>query len=95
MKVVDVNCKGKYIFIKIQDEDCNTHYIYNHLGMEGKLGFKKKKHSNVWIKVVDDLHEGRYKNVFDFYFDDMRHYGKFDLNIATRCTCASGLRTEM
>ena len=78
-KVIEVNCKGKYIFIKLSDEEGNIYYIYNHLGMEGRWGLEKKAHSNVWMKMADKQNNGIYKNVFDFYFDDMRHYGKFEI----------------
>ena len=85
MKVIGVDCKGKYIFIKVQDANNNIYYIYNHLGMEGKWLKQRKwlntgnSHSNLWITIGHNLNGNIFENVFDFYFDDVRHYGKFEI----------------
>lgn len=66
--VTDVSCKGKFIYIALNDGT----YIFNTLGMTGSWSAKPTSHSRVRF----DLDDGR-----EIYFNDIRNFGtlKFSL----------------
>ena len=67
-KVINVFCKGKFIYIWFE----NKFYLWNTLGMTGTWSTKKTVHSRVHFKFKS----------FNLYFNDMRNFGtiKFSFN---------------
>ena len=90
LQIIDVFCRGKQIFLCLQDDN-NKYYINSTLGMEGHwiLGRNdpnniksNSNHSNLWLKIGDKLYKNEYDNlifetVLELYFNDSRHFGNF------------------
>ena len=79
IKILDVNTRGKWIYINLGIQKRNKNlgvwkpnnkiYLFNHLGMAGHWRKEKTKHTLFKMKT----------SVGNFYFDDARRFGKFDL----------------
>ena len=65
-KIIDVNCKGKFIWIELD----NGYKIWNTLGMTGGWKKNKNKHSH-FTYIFND---------FEIYYEDMRNFGTFKFN---------------
>lgn len=65
-KIIDVNCKGKFIYIELD----NGYKIWNTLGMTGGWKKNKNKHSHFTFKFND----------FEIYYEDVRNFGTFKFN---------------
>lgn len=69
-KVLQVYPYGKKIIIELE----NNHYLISSLGMAGFWTFDKSNHTNLWII---------YDNQQILYFDDVRHFGLFEICLST------------
>jgi len=69
-KIVDVNCKGKFIYFTMQykvNETCaKTFYMFSTLGMTGMWSHEKTKHSRFSILFDDETY---------LYYNDVRNFG--------------------
>ena len=66
LKVTEVGCKGKFIFVSLE----KNFHIFNTLGMTGSWSGTSRKHSRV-LFCLD--------NVGEIYFNDIRNFGTLKL----------------
>jgi len=64
-KLIEVNCKGKFIYITFTAEK-NTFYLFSTLGMTGMWSAKRSKHAR-FVMFFDDGSE--------VYYNDVRNFG--------------------
>lgn len=70
LKIIDVKCKGKFIYFVLENET----YIYNTLGMSGGWYHTKKPHIVCQLNYKINKDDTNIKSV---YFVDQRHFGTF------------------
>ena len=81
LKIVDVKCKGKFIYFKLS----NDMYIFNTLGMSGYWTTEKIKHNNITFFLSKN------KTKKELFFNDVRNFGtimyqtKKDLDMKLKC----------
>ena len=73
MKVISVNCKGKFLYFQFQ----NDWYLYNTLGMSGGWYLKKNKHLQLELHYHQNKNIDSSDELKSLWFVDQRHFGTF------------------
>lgn len=98
VKIQKVSNYGKWIYMVIKIQSIQAHggewghkpitkkaykdiYLFNHLGMSGNWGKEPGKHTLVELKTSKGT----------FYFDDARHFGKFEIHESEQAMARLGV----
>lgn len=75
-KLIDVNCKGKFIYFTFQErESASTYYLFSTLGMTGMWTDKVTKHTRVSLSFLEKEDDDPNVDRKDLYFNDIRNFG--------------------
>lgn len=78
MKICNVTCKGKLIFIHLKARDDTIVYLHCHLRMTGSWITTQGKYSRFSLNICDRITTSKihiYLRQFTLYFDDPRRFG--------------------